>query len=295
MRRRWRGSADGLQNKTETKILKAGRSGGLHDARLRKAVEGLSYASSCFAGCPFFSSQLTHLSHFSALDTMSELSPNSPSSSGAPIERSIFGTDPLDEFVCHVGGWIYSISRGGQVLEDLPPGCTEAEIEVEAKIGTLIDTNTHERISLPVSNETILRNGMPGVRFESGMTSLQHKHFNELLNSLCVPAAASSSSSSSSNSANATARPKVSYKRYQEIDYFFNRGEGPRGEKIRVTKDSDTLRTKERGSVIKKRLGNLEVFCPNRPFDYRISVNLEIQSESEWRIPALLCSAQTQS
>lgn len=201
------------------------------------------------------------------------MSDPSPSSSSATLERSIFGTDPLDEFVCYVGGWIYAISRGGQVLEDLPPGCTDAdaEIEVEAKIGTLIDTHTRSRIALPVANETILSNDMKqGVRFESGMTSLQHKHFNELLNSLCVPSSTGSGSG---------AKPRVSYKRYQEIDYFFGGGGGGRGEKTRVTKESDTLRTKERGSVIKRRLGNLEVFCPNRPFDYRISVNLEIQSE----------------
>lgn len=233
----------------------------------RDYVRLLKVSHGCLSFPP--SHPLTNLS-LPHVTQMSELLPNSPSSSGAPVERSIFGTDPLDEFVCHVGGWIYSISRGGQVLEELPPGCTDAEIEVEAKIGTLIDTNTRNRISLPVLNETILRNDMKGVRFESGMTSLQHKHFNDLLNSLCMPAASSSG-----------ARPKVSYKRYQEVDYFFNSDDGPRGEKIRVTKDSDTLRTKERGSVIKKRLGNLEVFCPNRPFDYRISVNLEIQSECE--------------
>lgn len=106
------------------------------------------------------------------------------------------------------------------------------------------------------------------------MTTEQHRHYNNLLNSLVRPS---------------PERPKVAYKRHNEIDYFFpssssssqsNGGRGGGGrEKIRVTREAESLRTKERGSVVKRRLANLEVYCPNRAFDYRISVNLEIQSE----------------
>lgn len=155
------------------------------------------------------------------------------------------------------------------MLNNLPNGSTSAEIEVEAKIGTLVDTITRQRIRLPVVNETIVNTDeyQNGIRFESGMTMSQHKHINQLLNSLYAAAQKDKS------------RPSVAYKRYQEIDYFFgSKSNSNSGEKIRVTKDQESFTTKPGGSVIKRRLGNLEVYCPNRPFDYRISVNLEIQT-----------------
>lgn len=102
------------------------------------------------------------------------------------------------------------------------------------------------------------------IRFESGMSVEQHRHFNTLLNSLCTPD---------------PSRPRLQYKRHQEIDYFYSSSSGHHREKVRVTREADTLRTKERGSVVKRRLANLEVYCPNRAFDYRISVNLEIQAQ----------------
>ncbi|CAO1625179.1 unnamed protein product [Sympodiomycopsis kandeliae] len=194
--------------------------------------------------------------------------PQASTSSSSLPDRSIFGTDPLDEFICFIGGWIYNITNGGSVLNNLPHGSTSAEIEVEAKIGTLVDAVTRQRIHLPVVNETIVNTEQypNGIRFESGMTSSQHKHFNKLLNSLVMSAQQDKS------------RPSVTYKRYQEIDYFFGSRSTGGGEKIRVTKDQESFTTKPGGSVIKKRLGNLEVYCPNRAFDYRISVNLEIQT-----------------
>ncbi|PWN24128.1 mRNA triphosphatase CET1 [Microstroma glucosiphilum] len=197
---------------------------------------------------------------------MANPSPSSSSAAGIagapqqPNFRSIFGTDPLDEFTCFVGGWLYVAAQGGDVLEDLRG--------LEAKIGTLIDTRTGMRVQLPVANETILSD-TSNIRFESNMTTEQHRHYNNLLNSLVRPA---------------PERPKVAYKRHNEIDYFFpssqsNGGRGGGGrEKVRVTREAESLRTKERGSVVKRRLANLEVYCPNRAFDYRISVNLEIQT-----------------
>ncbi|CAO1634493.1 unnamed protein product [Parajaminaea phylloscopi] len=174
--------------------------------------------------------------------------------------RSIFGTDPLDEFVVSIGAWIYHVAEGGNAV----PEGADAEVEVEAKIGTLIDQRTGERVRIGAGNECILAD-TSSIRFESGMSQASHRHYNTLLNSLCEPS---------------KSRPRVQYKRHNEIDYFYasSEGSGRSREKVRVTREADSLRTKERGSVIKKRLGNLEVHCPGKAFDYRISVNLEIQA-----------------
>lgn len=64
---------------------------------------------------------------------------------------------------------------------------------------------------------------------------------------------------------------KIIYKHSKEVDYFYNVG----NQKVRVTRDEATLRTKPGGSIIKTRLANLDVYCPNRIFDYRISINVE--------------------
>ncbi|CAO1622786.1 unnamed protein product [Jaminaea pallidilutea] len=174
-----------------------------------------------------------------------------------PTFRSVFGVDPLDDFTVAVGAWIYHVAQGGHAL----PEGVDAEIEVEAKIGTLIDSRTGDRVSINAVNECILSD-TNSVRFESGMSQDSHRHYNTLLNSLCQAS---------------PSRPRLQYKRHNEIDYFFS-STTDRKERIRVTREAESLRTKEKGSVVKKRLGNLEVHCPAKPFDYRISVNLEIQT-----------------
>lgn len=56
--------------------------------------------------------------------------------------RSIFGVDPVDEFAVQVSEWIW---QHGQGLLNL---------EIEAKIGLLIDRKTNARLQLPIHCET---------------------------------------------------------------------------------------------------------------------------------------------
>ena len=48
--------------------------------------------------------------------------------------RSIFGTDPVDEFASEIADWIWDNSQGHEALE------------IEAKIGVMIDKSTNARI-----------------------------------------------------------------------------------------------------------------------------------------------------
>lgn len=68
-----------------------------------------------------------------------------------PNFRSIFGTDPLDEFTCFVGGWLYVAAQGGDVLDDLRG--VEAEIEVRyivEAIWGLVDFAVAETVRRPL-------------------------------------------------------------------------------------------------------------------------------------------------
>ncbi|KAJ1017872.1 hypothetical protein NDA16_005188 [Ustilago loliicola] len=165
-------------------------------------------------------------------------------------ERSIFGVDPLDDFATMVGDWIYANSRGRQ------------NVEIEGKIGQIIDQETGERIQLPVRNETIV--DLSRTRFDSRMTVSQHAQYNRILNSLV-----SRSGESSYTGA------KISYQRRKEIDYFHPAPSG----KVRVTRDAETLAIKPDGIVQKQRIADLNIHCPNRLFDYRISINVENPAE----------------
>nr|CDI57066.1 related to CTL1-RNA 5`-triphosphatase with manganese-or cobalt-dependent NTPase activities [Melanopsichium pennsylvanicum 4] len=183
-------------------------------------------------------------------------------------ERSIFAVDPLDDFVTTVGDWMYANGKGRPNLEDMPDTDHHALaygltlIQIEGKIGQIIDKETGERIQLPVRNETIVDLGR--ARFDSRMTVSQHAHYNRILNSLV----------SKSGEASYTGA-KVSYQRRKEIDYFHP---APTG-KVRVTRDAETLVIKQDGVVQKQRIADLNIHCPNRLFDYRISINAENPTE----------------
>ncbi|SNX87908.1 related to CTL1 - RNA 5`-triphosphatase with manganese- or cobalt-dependent NTPase activities [Melanopsichium pennsylvanicum] len=159
-------------------------------------------------------------------------------------ERSIFAVDPLDDFVTTVGDWMISQDMPDTDHHALAYGLTL--IQIEGKIGQIIDKETGERIQLPVRNETIVDLGR--ARFDSRMTV--------------------------SGEASYTGA-KVSYQRRKEIDYFHP---APTG-KVRVTRDAETLVIKQDGVVQKQRIADLNIHCPNRLFDYRISINAENPTE----------------
>ncbi|KAG0097661.1 mRNA-capping enzyme subunit beta [Podila epicladia] len=133
---------------------------------------------------------------------------------------------------------------------------------IEAKLGILTDNNTGRRIELPVMSETVIMPQRPAwYRFVSDMTIDQHAHFNSLLN----------------NRLGETRQKdfrgyQIQYKHTKEIDQFYT---GPQG-KTRVTKDQSTNAVIPDGIVKKDRIADLDVFSPRSPFDFRVSVNVEV-------------------
>jgi polynucleotide 5'-triphosphatase len=86
-----------------------------------------------------------------------------------PWEKSITGKKPFEQITKIVADWLFLnvVSRG----DDGELASRGVEIEIEAKLGQLIDRETHERYFVPVQSECVLRDN-PRVTFKSSMTEV---------------------------------------------------------------------------------------------------------------------------
>lgn len=90
-------------------------------------------------------------------------------------EASITDTIPSDEYIRQLSDFIYKEVVGRLDVDVGPAGggsSAGAVIEIEAKIGQLIDKNTNSRLRLPVVTECVINKDDPGLRvnFKSSMT-----------------------------------------------------------------------------------------------------------------------------
>lgn len=163
------------------------------------------------------------------------------------------------------------------------------QVEIEAKWGQILDRGTKDRIAGIHESECVVRRGglentkFESTKFESTMSEEQHKRMNIFLNG-CVVRAKS----------NAAVAPKASrapldYKHVRQTDSFYELNQAgfdllapttrdilqsPSKQKVRITRDTRTGQVLEK--IIKHRVINLEISSPQTEWDYRISVNLEI-------------------
>ena len=171
------------------------------------------------------------------------------------IPQSIFGQAPTPDLVEHVRMFLkHAINSNMETKRKLEsnPKFQLVEIEIEAKLGTIIDRNTNKRIQLPVYDETVCT--YENIRFNSDMSMQQHQQYNQFLNSFV------SNTKSSEN---------MRYEHTKVVDEFITTPEF----KIRRTRDHATKELKR--VIYKKRLSDLNIFMPTHPLDIRISVNLE--------------------
>ena len=168
--------------------------------------------------------------------------------------------DFLDAFVVSNDGW--------RSLDGV-------KLEIEAKIGMLIDDMTGERLSLPIRTETVLDSNKIEVRFQSFITVEHHKSINAFLNDAFTKSQTAS-------------RSPMRYKHTKERDIFydFHPDEhfahlppsaqnilSPSGRtRIRVSRDETGH---ELSKIVKHRVEDLSIYSPGTEFDYRISLNLE--------------------
>ncbi|KAH9908843.1 CYTH-like domain-containing protein [Xylariomycetidae sp. FL2044] len=154
------------------------------------------------------------------------------------------------------------------------------QFEIEAKLGTIIDKDTNDRIHFPIrAGECILADDAR-VAFRSSMTEKQHRHFNDYLNEQVK--------ASHPNNPSAASRVPILYVHRREIDRFFElpqqmrqrlptcvAGRLPPGSplKARVTYDQKTGNVLAK--IVKARVADLHIHMPHMPLDCRISINLE--------------------
>lgn len=99
-----------------------------------------------------------------------------------PWEPSFINIIPAEEIVKIISDWLYqNVVQRDDVGVGPAGGGTGggAVLEIEAKIGQLIDKNTNDRLRLPVLNECVVSHSDPNIRiaFKSSMTDVRSKLF----------------------------------------------------------------------------------------------------------------------
>ncbi|KAI9702266.1 MAG: mRNA-capping enzyme subunit beta [Bogoriella megaspora] len=206
-------------------------------------------------------------------------------------ERSITNIEPFNDVSRVVTDFIYhamierpDIDTGS--IGGLPS--PNGQLEIEAKLGRLVDRRSKQRLHLPVMSSVVLESSTKDhLMFESSMTEQQHKALNEFLN-------AEVQKSHRPPPPGQPPRAKIAYQHKRERDSFAqltqagelslpplarNLVEGNGKTKVRITKDQKTGR--ELARIVKCRLEDLDIHCPREAFDIRISINLEVTFQGD--------------
>ncbi|EKD13300.1 uncharacterized protein L3040_005085 [Drepanopeziza brunnea f. sp. 'multigermtubi'] len=208
-----------------------------------------------------------------------------PSALLGPWEHSITGVKPVEQITKLVADYLYVNVVSRKDLNEL--ASRGVEIEIEAKLGHIIDRETNERYRLPVSSECVLLdNGRVG--FKSSMTEAQHRTLNEFLNAEVHDAHPQNPSSANKK------RVEIKYKHSRELDSFYELPKSMHGiippalreklnpyhgVKVRITHDQKTKELKAK--IIKARICDLDIYSPQTPMDCRISINFEMRFDGE--------------
>ncbi|KOC08878.1 putative mRNA capping nucleoside-triphosphatase [Aspergillus flavus] len=252
---------------------------------------------------PFVMRQQTVSAQASATDSPAKLKSETPPTNGPPAPRrppepaqagslgpwepSIYGYIPHEEVTKTVCDFLFQHVVMRNDATAAPAGATAtgqgAMIEVEAKLGQLVDMDRGERLLLPISTEGIVNKENTRLRtaFESTMTIAQHRAMNNFLNEavkMSMPQAN-------------PGRIPLSYTHKKERDTFYEispselppvirQNLNPRHKpKVRVTLDQRTGEVLAK--IVKCRIADLDVYSPRTCVDWRISVNLEMSYEGD--------------
>ena len=94
-----------------------------------------------------------------------------------PWEPSILDMEPTEDMTKVISDWLFTEVVLKQGIGVGPAGGSASKgavIEIEAKVGRLIDQNTNDRLRLPVASECVISQSDPNMRinFESSMTEV---------------------------------------------------------------------------------------------------------------------------
>ncbi|KAF3387737.1 mRNA-capping enzyme subunit beta [Penicillium rolfsii] len=202
-----------------------------------------------------------------------------------PWEPSITGFIPFEETTKQLCDFLF---QHVVVRTDVAVGVAGsaaagqgAIIEVEAKLGRLVDQDRRERLVLPVLTETVInRESRLRTSFESSMSVEQHRAMNNFLNEQVKASMAKDSS-----------RISISYAFFflfyifyevspQELPPVIRQNLNPRHKpKVRVTTDAKTGEVLAK--IVKCRVADIDVYSPRTHVDWRVSVNLEMEYDGD--------------
>ncbi|OJJ44575.1 hypothetical protein ASPZODRAFT_144541 [Penicilliopsis zonata CBS 506.65] len=212
-----------------------------------------------------------------------------PEGSLGQWEPSITGFIPHEEITKQICDFLFQHVVLRKDIATGPAGAAAAGqgaiIEVEAKLGHIIDMDRGERLRLPVLTESVLNREDPRLRtsFESSMSQAQHRAMNNFLND------AVKASMPQSN----PGRIPLSYAHKKERDTFYEvqasdlppiirQNLNPRHKpRVRVTTDQRTGEVLAK--IVKCRLADMDVYSPTTCVDWRVSVNLEMEYDGDVR------------
>ncbi|KAI5803864.1 CYTH-like domain-containing protein [Geopyxis carbonaria] len=193
-----------------------------------------------------------------------------------PWEPTIIGVETHDEMTRQIANFLYT-----NVVQQNDPSLSSGDgtiLEIEAKVGYLIDKETQQRLRLPIRTETIYESSENHkIHFQSGV----NKEF-RLINTFLNEATANSKPQKDPKS-----RIGVQYEHTIEKDSFYELPPGeyellprlirdksnPRRTKVRVSTNKEGKVVKK---IIKARISDLNIFSPTTEYDWRISVNVEM-------------------
>ncbi|OQE87110.1 hypothetical protein PENNAL_c0020G08033 [Penicillium nalgiovense] len=200
-----------------------------------------------------------------------------------PWEPSITGFIPHEELTKTLCDFLFQHVVMRNDVDARPAGSAAAGqgtiIEIEAKLGHIIDMDSRDRIHLPILTESVLNRENARVRtsFESKMTVEQHRAMNNFLNETVK---------ASMPQPNSTRIP-LAYVHKKERDTFYEiqvadlppvirQNLNPRHKpKVRVTTDERTGEILAK--IVKCRIADVDVCSPRTTVDWRVSVNLEME------------------
>ncbi|KAI4111578.1 MAG: hypothetical protein LQ339_000449 [Xanthoria mediterranea] len=206
-----------------------------------------------------------------------------------PWERTITGVIPAEELTREIMDYIIQIIAPMKAIH----GPILDMIEIEAKIGHIVDKDTDARIRLPGRTEVMIDHTNPSLRttFRSSMTESQHQQLNKFLNK-CL----AESQPPLPGTPSREPRVPLTYVHTRVRDAFYDltqdalNGLPPailgyvdrrKRPKVRITTDQKD--GTQLAKIIKIRVSDREIHSPKNAFDWRVSVNLEMNYDGDMR------------
>lgn len=189
---------------------------------------------------------------------------------------SISGTMPRNDFTKLVTEWIWANHEAVKNSYGDVPNVSDY-IELELKLGQIIDKAKDRRISLPVNTECVISNDYINQEcmFQAGVLLPE---FNGAIDTLETFMAESNEAGPGTSATQKNKRGKFVMEKMHVVDMIASTASrNSRPSSTRVTLDTKTKRRVS--SIQKQRINDLFLFLPNTRFDLRLTMSLELPVE----------------